>query len=492
MKSTLWIYRYYWLVGMGLLLLVGIGWSQLRQPAKSTANPLSVGTTILAVGPVRIREAPDISATRLSYIPWGESAQIMAVDSSGGWYQIEYQGVVGWSASDWFVASDGTTITSAAPADAVNSVPIGTGNLTVKAMDGVRIRTQPSVEAAQLGSMNWGDVAQVLAVDESGQWYQINYKGLIGWSAAPWLKQTDPSQESTSIPVVQAATHVRATGNVRLRSAPDTQSDILDTMYTGNVALYLGSDSSGQWYLVRYNGKEGWSFAEYLTRITDPVPLPSNVDGSPAQTTQVTTMTDNIAVSSGTTSTNAETTSQVQDSVEAEVPVTEVVEETIPVAAEGVVVRLTQQSVSPIYVSPSITSGTLGVVRQGERALVLDIDPTKEWYQVNHQGVIGWVVAAEFETTNDTLDPESLTLPEPTPVPLAVQTDTPIVGATVNVTALVTGVFASPQAGSQVLGTLREGDSVVVLATLKTTREWYQVQRGDMIGWIVASQVSLP
>jgi uncharacterized protein YgiM (DUF1202 family) len=498
-KQLLWQYRYWFLVGL-LVSMAALGLLWHGRSSTTTAHPLSVGTVVQAVGPVRIREAPSIDSQRLSYIPWGESAQIIAVDPSGEWYQIEYQGVLGWSSSNWFVLVE----TARNSAQAADVQPLPPGAVTVQAVDSVRIRSLPSVQADQIGTMAWGDVAQVLAVDSSGQWYQVNFNGLVGWSAAPWLRPSDPAQLSAPVAVSQTATHVRATGNVRLRAEPNTESAILETVYVGRVALYLGVDASGQWYQVRYNDQEGWSFAEYWVILTEPIPFTSTAAASGSgQAAQA-------PANESSPSTTVKEPSNTPSASEVQAPppqaMVEAVEES-PLAAIGSVVRLTRQPISPIYVSPNMTSGTLGVVRQGERSLLLAIDSTQQWYQVNHQGVIGWVSAADFEATDETLDPASLILPTPQAPVAAPQTEaeTPTeeapsvaepadlaspIGQTLAVQAIVTGLFAAPQANGQVIGTLRRGDEVEIVAMLTTTRVWYQVQSGDLLGWVVASQLS--
>lgn len=45
---------------------------------------------------------------------------------------------------------------------------------------------------------------------------------------------------------------------ISLRARPDLASDIIDNLQPGESGDLLGTDSSGLWLLVEFNGKRGW------------------------------------------------------------------------------------------------------------------------------------------------------------------------------------------------------------------------------------------
>ena len=71
---------------------------------------------------------------------------------------------------------------------------------------------------------------------------------------------------------VNAATNGRITGSgVRLRSAPNTDSQVLDLLNVGNVVTLIsmdlkkGSGCTKGWYQVSYNGKNGYVCGDFVT-----------------------------------------------------------------------------------------------------------------------------------------------------------------------------------------------------------------------------------
>jgi len=83
---------------------------QTQQPAPVQPQGPSAKTTMK----LALREGPECSAARLSWIPKGESVGVerAAVGSEEGWYLVSYEGQMGW-ASGYYL--DGDTITYAGP-----------------------------------------------------------------------------------------------------------------------------------------------------------------------------------------------------------------------------------------------------------------------------------------------------------------------------------------------------------------------------------------
>ena len=173
-------HKAFWLVA-ALVLVAGLVFV-IFSNRTGTADFALNGTVVQTIGNVRIREQPNVSADRLGALDWGQSARITGVDSSGLWYRVEADGLEGWAAADSFIIAD------AAPAQVdAASVNSPTG-VVVRALDNAGVRPDPSLQSERLSVIPWGGYAALLAVSEGGQWYQIEYDGVVGWSAADWLQ----------------------------------------------------------------------------------------------------------------------------------------------------------------------------------------------------------------------------------------------------------------------------------------------------------------
>lgn len=470
------------------ILVLLVGTMAIWLLGRGTADQSLEGTTIRALGHIRIREAPSLSATRLSYIPWGENAQVIGIDETGEWYQINYNGLIGWSAADWFEKAEGE-----APPKVVAPTTLTTdGSLQVRALDSIRIRQQPSILADRLGAISWGDVVSVLAVDSTGEWYQVNYNGLIGWSAKDWFEVVsgDPQNAQT----VEGAIYVQSRANVRLRETPHEEAPILDTIYRGGHALVLGQTTDGTWFRLRYNNLDGWATALYF--MIDPnyqppfgVNAAANVADASILDIPVIEVADKPetrpeatpSVDEESVPIRSDETMRLETAQQTTPPrVEEVIEIELPSIPIGTVVMQNTNDVLPIRMSPQRNSGTLGVIRQGEQAVVVEQDGM--WLRVNHYGIVGWVRGDLFEVTDTLVDPESieasLITTDDEVLPIAA-------GAIIETQGALVRILSNPTAESATIGTIARGAQAQIIA-IDPTGAWFQINQQGVIGWVQA------
>jgi uncharacterized protein YraI len=149
---------------------------------------------VMAQGNVRLRAEPTLESERLAFVAWGGTATLLGYDSTGEWIQVDYQGIVGWTAAAWWKigvtapapsSSGGSTApTSNLTTTTVSSSPTG---VIVMALGNIRLRTEPSLEGERLTSMAWGDQAAALAISADGEWVLLDFAGVQGWAAAAWF-----------------------------------------------------------------------------------------------------------------------------------------------------------------------------------------------------------------------------------------------------------------------------------------------------------------
>lgn len=288
--------------------------------ATGTGATTSGGVIVQAQGNVRIRATPSLSGQRLGYMGWGDTATLLGFDSSGKWGQVNFNGIVGWVAIDWFVVvsgdpsvlgqGGGQTLAAASVTTPAGGSTTTTDGLavtvapgtTVQAVGNVRLRDEPSLRGNKIALAAWGAIGNLVALDPTGDWILVNVEGVQGWSAAEWwvlltgdIVVTNTATgaistvsgqggaapagtTATTTTAVTGATSgvtVMSLGNVRLRAAPSLSGDRLLSIEWGAVLPAFARTANGDWLLVSYNGVSGWVASEWFTVVSgDPNSLP--------------------------------------------------------------------------------------------------------------------------------------------------------------------------------------------------------------------------
>lgn len=247
------------------------------------------------------------------------------------------------------------------------------GGVTLMAVDNVRLRDQPSLNGRQLASIGWGDMVTLIGFDTSGNWAQVNFKGIVGWVAYAFFRVVEGNigaivGEQPSSTAGSGSTVV-ALGNVIIREEPRLNARRLTLVGWGDTATFLGFDDTGDWIQVRINGFTGWSAAEWWRDGNGN----SMLDRGSATITTVTSTTS-------TTSAVAQPTTQVPAGAS---------------TAQGVVIRaLGNVRIRNI---PNLSGAEIGNVAWGDQMPVLARDASDLWFLVSFNGVTGWVARDWFE-----------------------------------------------------------------------------------------------
>ena len=73
-------------------------------------------------------------------------------------------------------------------------------NKTMYATTAVNVRNKPSSKGKKLGTLRFAQKVKVTGQDKNTGWYQIKYKGKIGYVSGSYLSTSKPSSGSTSKP----------------------------------------------------------------------------------------------------------------------------------------------------------------------------------------------------------------------------------------------------------------------------------------------------
>lgn len=123
------------------------------------------------------------------------------------------------------------------------------------ARDGyTNIRTSNSTNSRIIGEMTNGGAYAVL-LHTSGNWYKVNYQGIIGYVNKTQVKLTGNKSSQTS--VSHTIISIAKDGYTNIRKGPGTNYDIVGEIINGSgSAKYIST--SGNWYKVNYRGIVGY------------------------------------------------------------------------------------------------------------------------------------------------------------------------------------------------------------------------------------------
>lgn len=149
--------------------LVGGGGAPAAPPAPPAPPPDPApgqpgGTMLEANTALNVRSGPGTNYSVIGLIRPG--ARYNITGQSGSWYQIDYNGKVGWVYGPLVTVMTGT----------VPAIPTGQG---VESTTTLNVRSGPGTQYGIIGRIYPGAVYRILS--QQGVWYQIDFNGTPGW-----------------------------------------------------------------------------------------------------------------------------------------------------------------------------------------------------------------------------------------------------------------------------------------------------------------------
>lgn len=133
----------------------------------------------------------------------------------------------------------------------------------------INVRSGPGTTFARIGRMNPGDAFALL--EQTGDWVKIDFQGQVGFVAARFVTVSGGQPTVTSVAAPPAdALDFTLDYTVRLRSAPDTNSETLARIPFKTVIQAVGRSADNAWLQVIFNGQTGWVAARF-GRLSDDI-----------------------------------------------------------------------------------------------------------------------------------------------------------------------------------------------------------------------------
>lgn len=139
--------------------------------------------------------------------------------------------------------------------------PAATYVVKTESGNGLNLREGPGTDTDIITAMEEYSVVTVLEVQEN--WAFVSIGDLTGWCSMDYLVPEDSFSREDSEEAPISATVTTKSGELRLRTEPSLDSEVIDGIPKGTSVIVLRQE--GDWCYVEYEGNRGWCSSEFLT-----------------------------------------------------------------------------------------------------------------------------------------------------------------------------------------------------------------------------------
>ena len=236
------------------------GWSSVRVGSSTgfirsdfLKFPINNTATFATTAGVNVRSAASTTSDVLATVIAGTSVEVSEHDPAG-WSKVSVDGTSGYIRSD-FLTRGGDRSSAVTPPEGSPSAPEGIG--TLKTTGSVNFRAGASTDDVIIKTLSEGTSVEVLE-NQSNGWSRVRHNDTAGFIRTDLLS-------ASGAPV--AATTLKPTGTINLRSGPSTNSSIIRTLSINTSVEVLEQRSDG-WSSVKHNETNGFIRSDLLSEST--------------------------------------------------------------------------------------------------------------------------------------------------------------------------------------------------------------------------------
>lgn len=216
-----------------------------EETAQSQSQNVAASKTVYITTDLNVHEQPDASSKVLGTLK--KDTAVVVTAEKYGWYTITFNGQTAYISAKYTSETDPSEPTP---------TPTPSETKTVYTTENLKVRAQPNTNAEVLGTLKKGNKVETYGLKDG--WYEIKYNGKTGYISAKYTSETDTPQPSPS-PVQTVYTKE----DLRVRAQPNNTSTILGVLKKGTAVETLGETEG--WYLIKYNGQDGYISKAYTT-----------------------------------------------------------------------------------------------------------------------------------------------------------------------------------------------------------------------------------
>lgn len=138
---------------------------------------------VIRASVLNVRDAPSVGGNRIGRILRGQSYQVVGRDPDARWFLLELGGYQGWAYGYYLFINGNEFNAPVRSATSVYGIPEGFNDtgVIVQTHATMRLRADPNIGSSQIGRVTWGSFLPVAGRTAAGDWYQVLWKGTIGW-----------------------------------------------------------------------------------------------------------------------------------------------------------------------------------------------------------------------------------------------------------------------------------------------------------------------
>ena len=263
--------------------------------SNSSSTSYGKGKVVNVSTELRIRESASTSSAVIGTLHNGDIVNI--IDKNGEWYNIKSNGIVGFIHGDYVQVINSGSSEETRPSE----TPSSSNGKVVNVTSNLRVRSSASTSSSTLGYLLNGE--EVTIIGETGNWYKINFNGSVGYVSKEYIQKTTGSNSNSNEQSNGSITKgyvINVTSGLNVRSSASTSSGVLGILYNGQEVNIIGE--TGNWYIIKYNGSNGYVSKDYISKNNQSGSNSSN-NGSSSESTinktgQVYNISSNLRVRS--------------------------------------------------------------------------------------------------------------------------------------------------------------------------------------------------
>lgn len=152
--------------------------------------PGALTATVIRASVLNVRDAPSLGGNRVGRILRGETYQVVGRDERARWFLLELGGRQAWAWGYYlFINGNEFNAPVRSPFGTLGVPPgvVDTG-VVAQTQSTMRLRAEPNVASAQTGRITWGAFLPVVGRTADGFWYQVVWRGTVGWMYSPYSR----------------------------------------------------------------------------------------------------------------------------------------------------------------------------------------------------------------------------------------------------------------------------------------------------------------
>lgn len=143
--------------------------------------------------------------------------------------------------------------------------------------DSLNVRSGPGAGYRDIGDLLAGEIVFVQALDNTGRWAQIQYRGNTAWVSTRYLQdamRSDGSSSQTGPNVVTGIAANDSDGGLVVRDGPGMQHARLAVLRNGTQVHVVQFSRNNRWAMIASGNDTGWVAARYLRPVPQQAPEP--------------------------------------------------------------------------------------------------------------------------------------------------------------------------------------------------------------------------